>query len=191
MRNIISVCMVLFIVFAVVPNLYGGPAEQQINSRIHELQQRIDDGAKTGSLTPAESKNLQMRLDRIREQVEKAQTKRYGLSEGEVKSINHRLDILSKDTYREKRDMQTTHTADQITHRINEMQKRIDNGYRDGSLTGSESKSLQAKLDNIQSHFERAQKGTLSEQDIRAINHKLDLLNKDIYKERQDRQRAR
>ena len=54
-----------------------------------------------------------------------------------------------------------------------------------------ESKSLQAKLDNIQSHFERAQKGTLSEQDIRAINHKLDLLNKDIYKERQDRQRAR
>lgn len=191
MRKIISVCVVLFIVFAVVPSLYGGPAEQQINSRIHELQRRIDDGAKTGALTPAESKNLQMRLDKIREQVEKAQTKRYGLSEGEVKSINNRLDILSKDTYREKRDMQTTHTADQITHRINEMQKRIDNGYRDGSLTGSESKSLQAKLDNIQSHFERAQKGTLSEQDIRAINRKLDLLSKDIYKERQDRQRDR
>jgi chromosome segregation ATPase len=191
MRKIFSVFMVLFMVLAVVSSLYAGPSEQQIGKRIAELQQRIDEGMRAGTLTPAESKNLQSKLDKIREHVDKAQGKRYGLSDGEVKSVNNRLDALSKDVYREKHDLQTTRTGDQITHRINEMKKRIESGYRDGSLTGSEAKSLQARLDGIQDHFERAQKRGFGEQDIRAIDRKLDVLSKDISKERHDRQRAR
>jgi tetrahydromethanopterin S-methyltransferase subunit G len=63
---------------------------------------------RAGTLNPAESKNLQSKLDKIREHVDKVQGKRYGLSYGEVKSINNRLDALSKDVYRERHDRQRT-----------------------------------------------------------------------------------
>jgi hypothetical protein len=191
MRKISSLIMFLLFVLMVVPSLNAGPSEQHISKRITELQHRIDEGIRAGTLTAAENKNLQSRLDRIRERFEKAKEKKHGLSDGEVASINKQLDALNKDVSREKHDLQTTRTEDQITHRMSEMQKRIDTGNRDGSLTGSEAKSLQARLDGIRDHFDRAQKGGLSEQEIRAIKNKLDALDKEIYKQRHDSQRAR
>ena len=190
MRKISSLIMLSLFVLAVVPTLYAEPSEQHITRRITELQHRIDEGERAGTLTPAENKNLQSRLDKIRVRFEKAKEKQYGPSDGEVASIHKQLDALSKDVSREKHDLQTTRTDDQITHRISELQKRIETGNRDGSLTGSEARSLQARLDGIRDHFDRAQKGGLSEQEIRSIKNKLDGLDKEIYKQRHDRQRA-
>jgi ATP-dependent Lon protease len=191
MRRIFSVLMFGAFMLIVVQSLYAGPSEQHIRARIAELQHRIDEGVRAGSLTPTENRNLQSRLDRIREHFDKAEEKRYGLSDQEVASFNKQLDALGKDVDREKHDLQTTRIDDQIIHRINEMQKRIETGNRDGSLTGSEAKSLQARLDGIRSHYDRAQRGGLSQEEIRAIEHKLDALGKDIYKEKHDSQRAR
>jgi flagellar biosynthesis chaperone FliJ len=186
-----SLILFLLFVLVVVPTLYAGPSEEHIRRRIAEIQHRVDEGVRAGTLTPAENKNLQSRLDKVRERFEKAKDKKHGLSDGEVASINKQLDTLNKDVSREKHDLQTTRTEDQITHRISEMQKRIDTGNRDGSLTGSEAKSLQARLDGIRDHFDRAQKGGLSEQEIRSIKNKLDALDKEIYKQKHDSQRAR
>jgi hypothetical protein len=191
MRKISSLIMFLLFVLMVVPSLNAGPSEQHISKRITDLQQRIDEGARAGTLTPAENKTLQSRLDKIRERFEKGKDKKHGLSDGEVASINKQLDTLNKDVSRENHDLQTTRTENQINHRMSEMQKRIDTGNRDGSLTGSEAKSLQARLDGIRDHFDRAQKGGVSEQEIRAIKNKLDALDKEIYKQRHDSQRAR
>lgn len=191
MRMAASLILFLLFVLVVVPTLYAGPSEEHIRRRIAEIQHRVDEGVRAGTLTPAENKNLQSRLDKVRERFEKAKDKKHGLSDGEVASINKQLDTLNKDVSREKHDLQTTRTEDQITHRISEMQKRIDTGNRDGSLTGSEAKSLQARLDGIRDHFDRAQKGGLSEQEIRSIKNKLDALDKEIYKQKHDSQRAR
>ena len=191
MRKIFPVVMILLFILAIVPRLYADSSEQHINRRITELQHRIDEGVRAGTLTTAENKKLQSRLDRVREHFDKGKEKPYGLTDPEVASINRQLDALSKDIYREKHDLQTIHTEDQITHRINEMQKGIETGHRDGSLTGSEAKSLQARLDGIRGQFDRARKRGLMEQDIRAIEHNLDTLGKDIYKERHDSQRTR
>ena len=190
MRKIFPVFMVLFLVLAVVPNLNAGPSENHISKRISELQQGIDNGVHTGAITPDESKKLQSRLDKINENFVKVKGKRHGMSDGEVTSVNNKLDALSKDIKREKRDLQTTRTDDKIAHRINEMQKRIESGHRNGSLTGSEAKSLQARLDGIRDQFERAHKNGISDQEIRAINRRLDELSKNIAKEKNDRQRA-
>ena len=182
--------MVLLLILVVVPNLYASPSENHISKRISELQQGIDNGVHTGAITQDESKKLQSRLDKIQENFDKVKGKRHGMSGGEVTSVNNKLDALSKDIKREKRDPQTTRTDDKISRRISEMQKRIKSGHRNGSLTGSETKSLQARLDGIRDHFERAQKNGLSDQEIRAINHELDKLSKNIAKEKNDRQRA-
>jgi len=190
MRKIFSVFMVLLLILVVVPNLYAGPSERHISKRISELQEGIDSGVHTGAITPDESKKLQSRLDKIQENFDKAQGKRHGMRDGEVTSINSKLDALSKDIKRERRDLQTTRTDDKITRRINEMEKRIESGHRNGSLTGSEAKSLQARLDGIRDRLGRAQKNGLSDHEIRTINHELDELSKKISKEKNDCQRA-
>jgi uncharacterized coiled-coil DUF342 family protein len=191
MRKILSFVMILLFLLSTVSTLYADPSEHHISRRISELQHRIDEGVRAGTLTPAENRTLQSRLDRILEHFDKYKEKRYDLTDAEVASLNRQLDALSKDISREKRDLQTTHTEDQIIHRISEMQKSIEAGHRGGSLTGSEAKSLQARLDGIRGQFDRARKRGLIEQDIRAIEHNLDALGKDIYKERHDSQRAR
>jgi tetrahydromethanopterin S-methyltransferase subunit G len=190
MKKIFSVFMVLLLFWVVVPNLDAGPSEHRISKRISELRQGIYDGVHAGAITPDESNKLQSRLDKIQENFDKVQGKRHGMSDGEVTSINSKLDALSKDIKREKRDLQTTRTDDNISRRINEMEKRIKSGHRNGSLTGSEARSLQARLDGIRDHLERAQKNGLGDQEIRAINHELDELSKKISKEKNDRQRA-
>jgi flagellar biosynthesis chaperone FliJ len=191
MRKVLFLAISLLFVVLVDPSLYAGPSEDHISRRITEIQHRIDEGVRAGTLTPDENKTLQSRLDKVRERFEKAKDKKYGLSDGEVASINKQLDTLNKDVSKERHDLQTTRTEDQITHRMSEMQKRIDTGNRDGSLTGSEAKSLQARLDGIRDHFDRAKKGGLSEQEIKTVKNKLDALEKEIYKQRQDSQRAR
>jgi hypothetical protein len=56
MRKIFSVSMVLSLVLAGVPSIYAGPSEQRISKRITELRQRIDEGTRAGTLTPAEKR---------------------------------------------------------------------------------------------------------------------------------------
>jgi len=190
MRKIFSVIMVLLFILVAVPSLYAGPSEKHISKRISDLQQKIDSGMQTGTITPDEGNKLRSRLDKIRDNFDKAKEKRHGMSDGQVSSVNNKLDALSKDIRREKRDLQTTRTDDKITHRINEMEKRIESGHRNGSLTGSEAKSLQARLDGIRDQFERAHQNGISDQEIRLINRRLDDLSKNIAKEKSDRQHA-
>jgi hypothetical protein len=55
-----------------------------------------------------------------------------------------------------------------------------------------ETKNLQSRLDGIRSHYERAQKdGRLSDQEIRAIQTRLDTLTKSVAREKSDRERSR
>jgi septal ring factor EnvC (AmiA/AmiB activator) len=192
MKKTVSVMMILLMIFAVAPVLYAGPSEQRIERRIHELQARIDEGTRSGSLTAAESGKLQSRLDRIRDHFEKARAKRYGLGDGETRTLDAKLDNLRKDVYKEKHDVQTTRSNDRIMHRINELQRRIEAGSRDGSLTGTEARSLQHRLDNVRKQLEQAQSGgSMSDQRIKAAEHNLDRISQDINRERHDRQRAR
>lgn len=188
MKKVLAIGIVfLFLAGAAV--VWAGPPDQ-IRGRIDSLQQRIDEGIKSGALTGQEAKRLQNQLGSIRKGFDGAV--RNGLSDREAKHFNQRLDTLSKEVYKEKHDREDTRSAGRIDHRISEIQKRIDSGSRDGSLTPVETKNLQSRLDGIRGHYERAQKdGKLTDQEIRAIQARLDALAKSVAKEKSDRERSR
>lgn len=180
---------ILFLFLALAAAAWAGPPDQ-IRGRIDNLQQRIDEGVKSGTLTGQETKRVQNQLNSIRKGFDSAVQN--GLSDREAKHFNQRLDTLSKDIYKDKHDREDTRSAGQIDHRISELQKRIDAGSRSGSLTPVETKNLQSRLDGIRSHHERTQKdGRLSEQEIRAIQTRLDALAKSVAREKSDRERSR
>jgi polyhydroxyalkanoate synthesis regulator phasin len=162
----------------------------QIRGRMDNLQQRIDEGVKSGTLTGQEAKRVLNQLNSIRKGFDNAVQN--GLSDREAKHFDQRLDTLSKEVFKERHDREDTRSGRRIDHRISELQKQIDDGSRVGSLTPVETKSLQSRLDGIRSHYERAQKdGNLTDQEIRAIQTRLDALSKSVAKERQDRERSR
>jgi chromosome segregation ATPase len=180
---------VLFLLLAGVTAVWAGPSDQ-IRGKMDSLQRRIDEGIKSGALTGQEAKRIQNQLNSIRKGFDSAV--RNGLSDREAKHFHQRLDTLSKEVYKEKHDREDNRSAGRIDHRISELQKRIDDGSRRGSLTPVEKKNLQSRLDGIRSHYERAQKdGKLTDQEIRAIQARLDTLSKSVTKEQQDRERSR
>lgn len=119
MRKTFSVFMVLLLILVVVPNLSARPLEHRISKRISELQHGIDSGVQTGAITPDESKKLQSRLDKIQKNFDKARGKRHGMSDDEVASVNNKLDALSKNIKREKRDYQTISTSNPNSAQVN------------------------------------------------------------------------
>lgn len=188
MRQILAIG-IAFLFLSCTVAAWAGPPDQ-IRGRMNSLQQRIDEGVKSGALTGQEAKRVQNQLNSIRSGFDSAV--RNGLSDSEAKHFNQRLDTLTKDVYKEKHDREDTRSAGQIDRRISELQKRIDSGSRSGSLTPVETKNLQSRLDEIRSHYGRAQKdGRLSDQEIRAIQTKLDTLAKSVTREKSDRERSR
>jgi chromosome segregation ATPase len=177
----------LFLAFAAAA--WAGPPDQ-IRGKMDNLQQRIDEGVKSGKLTGQEAKGAQNQLNSIRRGFDSAV--KNGLSDREAKHFNQRLDTLSKEVYKEKHDREDTRSAGRIDHRISELQKQIDDGSRRGSLTPVETKSLQSRLDGIRAHYGRAQKdGKLTDQEIRAIQTRLDAVAKSVAREKSDRERSR
>lgn len=180
---------IVFLFLALAAAAWAGPPDQ-IRGRMDNLQQRIDEGVKSGTLTGQEAKGVQNQLNSIRKGFDSAV--KNGLSDREAKHFNQRLDTLSKEVYKQKHDREDTRSAGRIDHRISELQKRIDDGSRKGSLTPVETKNLQSRLDGIRAHYERAQKdGKLTDQEIRAIQTRLDALAKSVAREKSDRERSR
>ena len=169
----------------------AGPAERKIGQRIQVLQGQIDAGAKSGELTVAEKAKVQSRLDKIRVQVEKFNDNKYGLSDAEVRKINTELDTLTKAVKKQSSDLQSNQVGDKIATRIDELQKQIDSGYANGSLTGSEAKKLGNRLDQIRRIYARKTKNTLSEGEIRTVENDLDRLARQIVKQGNDKQRVK
>jgi septal ring factor EnvC (AmiA/AmiB activator) len=186
MRKAVTVGIVLLLVLMWVPFLSASPIDQ-MDKRINELQGSIDAGVKSGSLTQAESKKLQTRLDAIRKNFD-AQRKR-GLSDQEFRSLNKRIDDLRKDIFKEKHDSQTARSGEKIAKRINEIQRRIESGERTGSLTAPEAKNLQSRLNRHREQFEKANRDTLTDSEIKSIERNLDALSKEITKQLKNKHR--
>jgi septal ring factor EnvC (AmiA/AmiB activator) len=180
---------IVFLFLALAAAAWAGPSDQ-IRGRMNGLQQRIDEGVRSGTLTAQEAKRVQNQLNSIRRGFDSAVQN--GLSDREAKQFNQSIDTLNKEISKEKHDREDTRSAGKIDRRISDLQKQIDSGSRSGSLTPLETKNLQSRLDGIRSQYERAQKdGRLSDQEIRSIQTKLDTLTKSIAREKSDRERSR
>lgn len=75
-----------------------------------------------------------------------------------------------------------------IKQRIAEMDQRIDQGLRNGTLTREEGQKLRFELHKIRDDASRMQRdGRLTMMEKNKLNAELDRLKKDIYRERHDR----
>ena len=166
-----------------------------INQRIAEMDQRIDQGMRSGALTRDEGRRLRMELNKVRDDA--ARMKRDGiLTPREKDRLNAELDRLKRDIYREARDDdrrrgQQIDISD-INQRIAEMDQRIDQGMRNGALTRDESRRLRMELNKVRDDAARMKRdGILTPREKDRLNAELDRLKRDIYREKNDRDRRR
>ena len=81
--------------------------------------------------------------------------------------------------------------SDQIRGKMNGLQRRIDEGVRSGTLTAQEAQRVQNQLNSIRKSFDSAVQNGLSDRETKQFNHRIDALNKDVSKERHDREDTR
>ncbi|MRS02365.1 hypothetical protein EG832_03930, partial [bacterium] len=122
------------------PRTYDADASD-INQRIAEMNQRIDQGMRSGALTRDEGRMLRGELNKVRDDA--ARMKRDGiLTPREKDRLHAELDRLKRDIYREARDDDRRRGGQvdisDINRRIGEMDQRIDQGMRSGALTRDE-----------------------------------------------------
>jgi hypothetical protein len=72
----------------------------EVNNRVHDQQQRIDQGFRSGQLTPGEYNRDEARLNRIDAQRERDLHRNDGrLTAQEQRNLNRRLNTNSRDIY--------------------------------------------------------------------------------------------
>ncbi len=184
-----------------------------IDRMISDQQAQINNGVRNGSLSAGEASRLQQRLSRIGEL--KNQMSARGLSLGEKQRLDNELDKMAEKIYRESNDNQRSgwlgnspwdwargrnpnSTAQvnsfqrwNLTRMINDEQGRINNGRRNGTLTRQESRTLQARLDQIRDLMARMDRRGINFQEKRRLDDQLNLLAQEVYKQSRDGDRQR
>lgn len=156
-----------------------------IDNRIAEAQRRIDVGKQRGQLTPDEANRLQANLNAIKERV--TRYRRDGLLSGNERAkIHEMLTNLEERIHSERTDDETA-KRDFFERRIDELQRRIDTGVRQGQLTRDEARQLQAAMNRIKEREMRYRAdGQLTNDERFVLNQMLNSLGERIRYERND-----
>lgn len=167
---------------------------QTINQRQANLDQRIDVGVRNGSLNRQEA--VRLRTDfRALANLE-AQYRRSGgrFTVGERNDLDRRFTTLSQRIRAERNDRQVAGGAWQnINQRQANLDRRIDQGVRNGALTRQEAINLRGEfraLVNLEAQYRRSGNGfTAGERTD--LNRRFDRLSARVYINRNDRQARR
>ena len=180
-----------------------------IDRMISDQQAQINNGIRSGSLNSNEASRLQQRLNRIADL--RTQMGGRGLSFSEKQRLDSELDKLAEKIYRESNDSQRTgwlgnspwnwarnnvqNTASNqynsfqrwnLSRMISDEQAKLDRGQRNGSLTRSEARSLQYRLDQIKNLMARMERRGINFQEKQRLDNELNLLAQQIYEESRD-----
>ncbi|MBI5341995.1 MAG: hypothetical protein HZB63_01475 [Deltaproteobacteria bacterium] len=104
-KGIVMAAILVLAVTIAAPAFAGDTSSPGIEQRQRNQQQRIDEGVRNGSLTPAEA----ARLEREQAQIERQERRLKAdgdFTPRERARIQHRLDQSSRHIYREKHDRQ-------------------------------------------------------------------------------------
>lgn len=164
--------------------LGSGIALAQYNDyqkKIMDQQRRIDQGIASGRLTRGEANLLQDNLNVI-----KMKLSRYKadgrLGARERTELDSLLDRNSAMIYKEKHDISGFYDSE-FQKRIEDQQRKIDQGIMSGSLTRSEADTLQDNLNWIKMRFSKLRSdGMLNFQERERLDRMLDQNSAMIYK---------
>lgn len=166
------------------------PAVTETQRNINQ-QQRIEQGLKSGQLTPREAARLEGAQART-ERAEAKSMKDGTVTQEEQRRINSMQNKVSRDIYREKHDAQTANPKNPASRRMaadiqrnKNQQMRINAGLKNGSLGTSEAAGLEAKQARINRLERQAGKdGRIGGAEQHRINKAENQQNRRIYRKK-------
>ena len=148
---------------------------QSINQRQANLDQRIDVGVRTGSLTRAEAVRLRGEFNDLA-RLEARYRSSNGLSQSERRDLDMRFDRLSAQVRYERNDRDDRNWQP-INQRQRQLDNRIDRGIRSGALDRREATRLRAEFREIASLETRYRRNGLNNQERRDLDRRFDRLD--------------
>jgi hypothetical protein len=161
---------------------------QSINERQANLEQRIDAGVRNGSLTRSEAADLRREFYNIASAERAYRNSGGGLDARERRDLDRRFDELSARIRWDRHDGQDRNDGWQnINQRQRELDRRIDAGVRDRSLSRQEAYRLREEFSEIARLEERYRRNGLSTTERRDLDRRFDRLSYRVEAERRDR----
>jgi hypothetical protein len=168
-----------------------------INQRQAKLEQRIDEGVRSGSLTKDEAAGIRAEYNHIADLEAQYRKSGGGLSAEERADLDRRFDALSDRIHKQKHDTQTASNTGNtgsnwvgINQRQAQLEERIDQGIRSGSLTKQEASGIREQynhLASLEAQY-RSSGGGLSAEERADLDRRFDALSDRIYKQKHDTQ---
>lgn len=171
-----------------------------INQRQERLDDRIDAGLRSGDLSRAEANRLRGEYRDI--QALEARYRAGGLSDWERRDLDRRMDALSVRVSMQRTDAETRQGwyggsgwSDNrgqwvsIERRQDQLDRRIENGFRSGRLTGAEATRLRAEFNAIARLEARYRVNGLSGRERADLDARFDRLAANVRFEARDGQR--
>ena len=159
-----------------------------INQRQAQLDQRIDVGVRNGSLTRSEALRLRGEFNDLARL--EARYRVNGLSAYERRDLDMRFDRLSAQINYQRHDNDNRGWTN-INARQRELEARINQGVREGSLTLREASGLRAEFNSIARLEARYRVGGLSVRERFDLQQRFNVLDNRITAERNDWQTRR
>jgi CRISPR/Cas system-associated endoribonuclease Cas2 len=178
-----------------------GTSDPGIQQRMQNQEQRIDQGVSSGALTPKEAGKLEAEQAKIR-QTEQRMKSDGQLTPNERQKLNNMQDRSSQHIYNQKHDAQTANVGQggagvnvndpNIQQRMQNQERRIQQGVNSGTLTPKEAGKLEAREAKIKQDEARMKSdGQLTAKERKKLNKELDHASDRIYKQKHDRQQVK
>ena len=196
MKKIALIVAGLGIAAATVPAATAQAGWQNINQRQAQLDRRIDQGVRNGSLTRTEAVRLRAEFRGIADLEARYRRSAPGLTLNERRDLDRRFDVLSRKIRIESTDRDRPGAGNgwwNINERQAILDRRIDQGVRSGQLSRAEAIRLRAEFRGIvalEARYRRTAPGlTMAER--ADLDRRFDVLARKIRWERRDWERRR
>jgi hypothetical protein len=168
----------------------GAQTASDVNERLANQADRISSGIRDGSLTAGEAARLERQQARIFREEQRFASDG-SLSPAERQKLHQDVERASGRIWRERHDAQGNMApTPYVDGRRENLQRRIDTGTADGSLTGREAARLQRQENHIGREETRFKSdGTFTPAERRHVVRDENRLSRHIYRQRHDAQK--
>lgn len=169
------------------------PHGRDVGQRMHNQNERIEQGARSGQLNHREEARLNHEQRQIRQEAREYRSDGV-MTHAERADLRHDQNRASRHIYAEKHDGQSGAPGavrdPGVNARQADQRERIQQGVRSGELTRGEARQLGAEQRNIRQE-ERQYKsdGVLTKTERKDLQQDLNVASKDIYNEKHDAER--
>jgi len=177
-----------------------GTNDPGVQQRMQNQESRIDRGVKSGQLIPKEAGKLEAEQAKI-QQTEQRMKSDGQLTPAERQKLQRMENKASRDIYNQKHDAQRVNVGQggaggnaidsNIQQRMQNQERRIQQGVATGQLTPKEAGRLEAREAKIRQDEARMKAdGKLTAKERKKLNRELDNESERIYKQKHDRQKV-